>query len=407
MSLTDPIGAFCPHGFFEFAPLAKGPLTGLAFAAKDLIDVEGHVTGAGNPRWLETHAPAIRTAPCVTALLRAGARLIGKTVTDELGYSVHGDNIHYGTPKNTRAPDRVPGGSSSGSAAAVAAGLCDFALGTDTGGSIRIPASYCGIFGIRTSHGAISLQGVVPFMPSFDTLGWFARDPWIFSAVGDVLLSPKTSDRSPLTRLIVAADAMSVADQDAVTVLQRGIAALRDAFQSEQTVTLADEGLESWRLTYRTMSAPESWEIHGAWIDAHFSSLSPPIAERFTFAKSVTASAAAAARKEQVEIRGRIRSLLGSDGVLVLPSAPGAAPKLTASASEVEAFRQRIQRLTSIAGLAGLPQVGLPGLMVEGAPLGLSLMGPEGSDHWLLEVAGSFLPEGRTAAAPIAATLCQ
>jgi amidase len=406
MSVTDPIGAFCPHGLFELAPLAEGSLSGLTFAVKDLIDVEGHVTGAGNPRWLETHAPAGRTAPCVMALLRAGARMVGKTITDELAYSVHGDNIHYGTPKNTRAPDRVPGGSSSGSAAAVAGGLCDIALGTDTGGSIRIPASYCGLFGIRTSHGAISLQGVMPFMPSFDTLGWFARDPQIFAAVGDVLLPPTTGSRSPLRRLIIAADAMAVAEPEAATVLQRGIAALQGVFQSEQPVTLADEGLETWRLTYRTMSAPESWEIHGAWIDAHFSSLSPPIADRFAYAKSVTATAAAAAREQQIAIRERIRRVLGPDGVLVLPSAPGAAPKLTASAEEVEAFRQRIQRLTSIAGLAGLPQVSLPGLTVGGAPLGLSLMGPEGSDRWLLDAAGSFLSKRLTVAAPIAAPLC-
>jgi amidase len=192
--MRDIANALCPHGRFDLSPSPSGPLSQLTFAVKDLFDIEGHVTGVGNPRWLETHGPAIETAPCGRSLLAAGARMIGKTITDELAYSVHGDNVHYGTPKNFNAVDRVPGGSSSGSAAAVAADMCDFALGTDTGGSIRIPASYCGIYGIRTSHGALSLQGVWPFMPSFDTVGWFANDPRILGAVGKTLLPASNTD---------------------------------------------------------------------------------------------------------------------------------------------------------------------------------------------------------------------
>jgi amidase len=392
MNLIDPIGAFCPHGRFELDAIGEGPLSGLSFAVKDLIDVEGHVTGAGNPRWLETHTPAARTATCITALRRAGAKMIVKTITDELAYSVHGDNAHYGTPRNTRAPDRVPGGSSSGSVAAVAAGLCDFALATDTGGSIRIPAGYCGIFGIRTTHGAISLEGVWPFMPSFDTLGWFASDAKVFSAIGDVLLPTQVRTPRRLKRLMIATDATSVADEGSIAILQRGIDILRNYFASAESVVVADEGLESWRQTYRIVSAHESWKMHGQWIDEHRSGLSSTIAERFAFAKSVTDFAAIAARKKQSEIRWRVRHLLGSDGVLVLPSAPGAAPKLNATADEIEAVRQRIQRLTSIAGLAGLPQVSLPGLSIEGSPIGLSLLGPEGSDHLLLKLAEKLWP---------------
>jgi amidase len=388
MTVMDTVGAFCPHGLFELGPIGEGPLRGLTFAVKDLIDVEGHVTGAGSPRWLETHSPADHTASCVTALRRAGAKMIGKTITDELAYSVHGDNAHYGTPRNPSAPDRVPGGSSSGSCAAVAAGLCDFALATDTGGSTRIPASYCGIFGIRTTHGTIPLDGVWPFMPSFDTLGWFACDPKIFSAIGRVLLPAHTSKRQDqLKRLLIAMDAISIVDEDAFPVLQDGITLLGEAFDSVQTVVVAEEGLENWRQNYRMVSAHESWKIHGKWIDAYGSGISPVVAERFAFAKSVSDASAAAARKVQSEIRLRVQHLLGSDGVLVLPSAPGVAPKLTAGSDEVEAFRQRIQRLTSIAGLAGLPQVSLPGLMFNGAPIGLSLIGPAGSDYSLLELA--------------------
>lgn len=392
MSVIDSVGAFCPHGLFDLEPICDGSLTGLTFAVKDLIDVKGHVTGAGNPRWLETHLPSAATAPCITALRRAGGRMVGKTITDELAYSVHGDNIHYGTPKNTKAPDRVPGGSSSGSAAAVAAGLCDFALATDTGGSIRIPASYCGVFGIRTTHGAISLEGVLPFMPSFDTLGWFARDSTIFSAVGDVLLPAETNGQPDgFNRLLVAADAISLGDEGAVPVLQRGIALLSEAFESTETVVVAEEGLERWRETYRTVSAHESWKIHGQWIDAHGTGLSATVAERFAFAKSVSDASAALARREQSDIRSRIRGLIGTNAVLALPSAPGIAPKLQATAAEIEAFRRRIQRLTSIAGLAGLPQVSLPGLSLNEAPIGLSLVGPAGSDHALLKLAETFL----------------
>jgi amidase len=393
---VDTVGALCPHGRFELEGSPSGPLAGLTFAVKDLFDVAGRVTGAGNPRWLETHPPAVRTAPAVAALLAAGGRMIGKTITDELAYSLSGDNIHYGTPKNTKAPDRAPGGSSSGSAAAVAAGLCDFALGTDTGGSVRIPASYCGIFGIRTTHGAISTEGLVPLMPSFDTVGWFARDPNVFMVVGDVVLPAEPSQRRRPTRLLIGADALAIVDAAARPILQRRIDALREAFEHVQCATLAEGGdLAEWRQIFRTASAHESWRTHGAWIEAEGPALSPPIAERFAYAKGVSAAAAEAARRAQAKVRSRLRGLIESDSVLCVPSAPGPAPKLNAAGEDVEAFRQRAQRLTSIAVLAGLPEVSMPGLEVEGAPLGLSLVGPPGSDRALLELARHLSTNGQ------------
>src|SRR5260221_5355186 len=211
----DTAGAFCPHGRFALAGTATGPLAGRTFAVKDFIDIAGHVTGAGNPRWLETHAPATATAPCVKTLLEAGATMIGKTISDELAYSLNGDNFHYGTPLNAAAPDRVPGGSSSGSASAVAAGLCDFALGTDSGGSVRIPASYCGVYGIRTTQDLLALDGVVPFMPRLDVLGWFARDARLFAEVGRLLLPPAKS-LPPLHRLMRSTDAEDETDAAAL-----------------------------------------------------------------------------------------------------------------------------------------------------------------------------------------------
>ena len=311
--MHDIVNALCPHGRFELPPSASGQLSGLTFAVKDLFDVEGHVTGVGNPRWLETHRPATGTAPSVTSLLAAGARMIGKTITDELAYSVHGDNVHYGTPKNLNAVDRVPGGSSSGSASAIAAGMCDFALGTDTGGSIRVPASYCGIYGIRTTHGVISVEGVWPFMPSFDTVGWFSNDPLIFAAVGDTLLPTSSPDSFTFRRIIFPTDLASICNPNLSRQFELEAKGLSDVFERAETLALAPNGLESWRRTYRTASAYEVWPLHGPWIDIHGSSLGPVIAERFAFAKTVTKEQAECARREQQRIRSHVLGLLGTD----------------------------------------------------------------------------------------------
>ncbi len=173
--ITDTVGAWIPHGRFVVEPTASGTLSGLRFAAKDAFDVAGHSTGAGNPTWLATHPVPIQSSPVVAQLLAAGATLVGKVLTDELAYSLHGDNVHYGTPINSAALDCVPGGASH---------LVDFALGTDTGGSTRVPASYAGLWGLRTTHGLVPVQGLVPLHPSFDTVTWLAHDSATFERVG-------------------------------------------------------------------------------------------------------------------------------------------------------------------------------------------------------------------------------
>ena len=210
--MHDPLNAFCAHSTARLQGAPSEPLAGLAFAAKDLFDIAGHVTGAGNPDWLALHAPAERTAPVVEALVDAGADMVGKTHTDELSRGIFGENAHYGTPTNPNAPERVPGGSSSGSAAAVAGGLVDFALGTDTGGSVRIPASFCGIFGIRPTRGRLSLEGVVGQAPSFDTVGWFARDAHLLARIGEVLLVTDLGSAPLPRRAVIATDAFAIAE---------------------------------------------------------------------------------------------------------------------------------------------------------------------------------------------------
>src|SRR3954454_4283402 len=194
---VEQSGAFIEK--FTLPATNDGPLRGLRFAVKDLIDVAGHRTGCGNPTWLAAHPPATVSAVCVEQLLAAGAQCEGKTITDEFAFSLLGENFHYGTPLNPTAPDRVPGGSSNGSASAVACGIVDFALGTDTGGSVRVPASNCGICGWRPSHGLISVAGVMPFSPTFDTVGVFTRSAELLQRTAAVLLAtdvPTTNSKS-------------------------------------------------------------------------------------------------------------------------------------------------------------------------------------------------------------------
>jgi amidase len=386
--IDDHVGAWAPHGRFVIEGAASGPLTGLTFAAKDLFDVAGHPTGAGNPAWLATHAVPERSSPLVDALLDAGATLVGKTLTDELAYSINGDNIHYGTPKNVRAPGRVPGGSSSGSAAAVAAALCDFALGTDTGGSTRVPASYCGIWGLRTTHGLLARDGLVALNPGFDTPTWLAHEAATFLAVARVLL-PATPFR--FTRALLLEDALAQADDAFRPAAEQAFDALSEGRAAIRT-KVADDGdaLEQWRQTYITASAREAWQVHGDWIGANTPAFSAAVAARFKTASGISADAADAAIARQARIRASVRALLGEDGVAVLPSAASVAPRLDASGAEVDDVRSRTFRITCVAGLAGLPQVSVPFVSASGLPAGISLLGPAGSDLALVELAVSL-----------------
>ena len=217
--MTDDIGAFVPGPRVRIEGRAGGPLAGLTFAAKDLFDVAGVPTGGGNHDWPTGRPLPSRHSWAVQTLLDAGATLIGKTVTDEVSLGILGENAFDGTPVNVRAPGRVPGGSSSGSAAAVAAGICDTALGTDTGGSVRVPASFCGLYGIRPTHGRIDVTGMLPQAPTSDTTGWFARDAATFARVSAVMLGEAIPTALP-TRLIVAVDAFGFADADVAAALQ-------------------------------------------------------------------------------------------------------------------------------------------------------------------------------------------
>jgi amidase len=378
------IGAFVPGPPVTLQPTACGPLSGLTFAVKDLIDVAGHVTGGGNPDWLRTHAPAPRSAPAVDQLLAAGATLRGKTVTDELAFSLEGVNAHYGTPRNPVCPDRIPGGSSSGSASAVAAGLVDFALGTDTGGSVRVPAGFCGLFGFRPTHNAIPLSGVIPFAPSYDTIGWFARDMTTLASVGDVLL-PKAAP-SPIRRLVLVRDAFELADASATVALRDACATLGVSDE----VKLFDGRADHWRECYRVLQGTEIWRELGPWTAATKPRFGNNIAPRFADAASISEADVAHWTPVRAAFASRVRAMLAHGVGLAIPTAPSIALRKGASEEDIGAFYQRALALTSIAGHAGLPQITLPVGRVDGCPVGLSIVAQADCDRALLEAASAW-----------------
>ncbi len=381
----DPLNAFTEDDV-SVAGATSGPLRSLSFGAKDLYDVAGHVTHAGSPAWAATHGAATQTAPAIATLLAAGADLVAKTHTDELAWSLLGQNAHYGTPTNPRTPERVPGGSSSGSVVAVAGGLVDFAVGSDTGGSVRVPASNCGVYGLRTTHGAISLEHVVPLAPSFDTVGWFAREPETLDRVGRALLGDKPVAPA-LTSAMVASDAFELADPAVAEAVRAAISRVAGTFESVEEVSLAPAGLSPWADAWRTIQAREIWAAHGAWVEAENPEFGPGIRERFEWAKTLDSQAEQEARAVQSDACDRLLSHLVGHGTILVPAVPAIAPRLDASADELEQYRTRAMMLTCPAGLGGLPQISIPAGEIDGCPIALGVIGPRGSDLALMRVA--------------------
>lgn len=381
----DTLGAFVPGPRREHAPTGQGPLDGLRLAVKDLIDVRGEITGGGNPDWAASQTPALRHSPAVAACLAAGATLVGKTVTDELAFSLEGENAHHGTPLNPRAPHRLPGGSSSGSASAVAGGAADIALGTDTGGSVRIPASFCGLFGMRPTHGRIPLQGVLPFAPSLDTVGWFARDAAALRRVGQVLLKGSTQDDTSAPPLVMLDEAWSLADADVVDALKPVVQAWAPAHIGD----VFDAPMRDWLRAYQVLQGAEIREQLGPWITTRQPRFGPAIAPRFASALSLDEADVARWHAWRTRHTHRLHTLMAREPqVWMLPTSPLAPLRRDASGEQRGDFYQRTLALGALAGLAGLPQITLPlAALADGTPIGLSLIGAHGTDLPLLDLA--------------------
>jgi amidase len=379
--------AFVPHDIK--APIkggAVGPLAGLSAVVKDMYDIAGERMGCGNPDWLAAHKPATRNCPPVQKILDAGATITGKTICDEFFYSVTGINPHYGMPVNVRAPGRVPGGSSAGSAVACGAGLCDFALGSDTGGSVRIPASFNGIYGLRPTHGRIEHSGVADMAPSFDVPGWFAATPGVFRKVGAVLLDNRRVT-AKLERVVVLEDAFEQAEEPVADLLRTLLEFMSDDLPAMAHGKIAPESFDPWREAFRIVQAYETWQTFGDFVTRHKPKIGPGVRERIAFAATVTKAQADAGRLVHVKAREHIRQVAAPGTILALPTAPTIAPLAVTPAADLENFRMRVMRLTCTAGMAGLPQVTVPAGTINGCPIGLSFIAWAGGDEALLDLA--------------------
>jgi amidase len=393
MRLPDnPARAFLPYPAAPLEHAAAGPLADLSFAVKDLFDVAGYPTGGGNPLLLALSGIKTATAPTVQRLLDAGARFVGKTHTDELAFSMNGRNAHFGTPVNGGAPDRIPGGSSSGSAAAVSNRLCDFALGSDTGGSVRAPASHCGLFGIRPTHGRISLERCLDLAPSLDTCGFFARDAQTFGRVADVLLGADAAPLPPRVRLLRPADVWDLLEDQVAAALAPALARVETVAGAAQRCDAALDSFDKMYWSFRHLQGREAWTADGPFIERFAPPLGPGVAERFAWSKEVTDAQFDAARHFRDAYRKHLAGGLGHDGALVMPTMPDVAPLLIAEEGELDAYRNAAIRMLCLSGLAGFPQVTLPLASRHGAPLGISLLGPAGSDRSLCTLAAAIAP---------------
>ncbi|MFT4230165.1 MAG: DUF3225 domain-containing protein [Microbacterium sp.] len=378
----------------------EGPLAGLTVAVKDLFAIRGYRIGAGNPAYLDGARPEPHTAPAVSELLHGGASLRGIARTDEFAYSIAGDNVHYGTPPNGALPGALPGGSSSGPASAVATGQADIALATDTAGSIRVPASYQGLWGLRTTHGLVPRQGMLPLAQSFDTVGWLARDGETLQRVVDWSLSYSGSESTERVygesgadlpwRLLVVAEALDAAEPGTRQAFEAFLARLAACDDPPQLRRQAIGDLDEFYEPFRAVQAAEAWRNNGDWLRAHPGAVGPAVADRFRLAAEVTAAAEAAARSALPPLADRIHRLTSSD-VLVMPTVPGPAPARTARGAQVDAVRQATLRMTTPAAIAGLPALSLPLLTVPSplgpAPVGVCLVSRAGTDVALVRLA--------------------
>jgi amidase len=375
-----------------------GPLDGVTVAVKDMIGVSGHTSSFGHPRWRATHSASQETAPAIASLLAAGASVAGLAKLDQLAYSLIGNAGEGTAPVNSQYPDRFTGGSSSGPAAAVAAGLADIGLGTDTAGSIRVPAASCGLFGFRPSHGLVRTRGVLPLAPSFDVVGVLARSAaWLGPALE--VLASSAAARSPSAAGVVhvpAGDLPGVSPElsEAVQATASAIAGVWGCGVSERSLSpfVNDEVAD----VFARVQGREVWRAHGSWLTGNREFLADDVRARAQRAEVLSGADGPQRQDDERAWRRyapRLDALLPPDSIAVLPVMTGLPPLRTAGPDELLAFRAGAFRFTAPASLAGRPELVFPvHHRASGRRFGVGVLGPALGDFTLLRLASLLCP---------------
>ena len=382
--------AFMPYPDAELQSAQQGPLLGLTFTVKDMFDVKGYPTSAGSPTMLAISGIKEQTAPAVQQLLDAGASFVGKVVTDELAFSVIGDNAHFGAPINGAAPDRYAGGSSSGSASSVSCGLCDFSLGTDSGGSVRGPASQCGLFGIRPSFGRISLQGCAGLCPPYDTAGILASSFDAFEKSTRVLIGKDPLQNTNDPQLLIPEDIYQLFGPEVISQTLPSLEVAEQLWGKAKRVNAAPFDLKIVLQAYQKLQGREVWKHYGNFVEQYRPCFGPGVKERFEF--SYQMSLQDLTKEEEIcqKTVQHLQQLLEENNILILPTLPGCGLKRNCSASEMANFRSKMSASFCLGGLAGLPWITLPFASFDNAPMGVSIVSRFNSDDWLLRQSQKF-----------------
>lgn len=381
----DALGAFVRDNHIALHGSSSGPLSDLVFAVKDVFMVKGSTFGNGHPDWLRTHEPDKYTASSIITLLDHGADLVGKTVCDELCFSISGENWNYGSPLNPHDVRRFTGGSSSGSAAATAGGFIDFSTGSDCLGSVRVPAAYNGLFGMRPTYKRVKNDGEAPYCESMDVLGYVASSPEVFSRVSNVLLGPDAIETT-LDNLYIPLDCFEGLDEQVIKAMNSVISTLSTMVKTTTEFNVAEEGLEKWMDTFRIIQGYEVWESYGGWIHQVRPKLSRGPKERLAWASTI------ARHQYLTEVEHRRRTIeqfqqrFPFNGVMILPTTSSVAPLRTESLERINAHRAKSTQLLCVSPLTNTPQITLPLLEIDGVPFGVTLISREGTDSALVEL---------------------
>ncbi len=382
----DPLQSFVRENHIALEGAGEGKLENLVFAAKDVFAIKGSTFGNGHPKWLETHEPDSFTASAIVKLLSNGADLVGKTICDELCFSISGENWHYGSPLNPHDTRRYAGGSSSGTGAATGGGLVDFAIGSDCLGSVRVPASYNGVFGMRPTYERVPNDGEAPYCESMDVLGYVAKEADVFLKVSEVLLG-EDEDKAEFNHVYIARDCFGTVDREVKDALLPVVARIGEYVGLVKEVDVAPEGLDDWVDVFRYVQGYEVWQSYGGWINKYRPFINRGPKERLEWASQISTLEYLEAKAKREDLIDYFEGFLSPDTILVLPTAASSAPLKTASLEEINRTRSQSSNLLCISPLTGTPQITMPLTKLDGMPLGLSLIGAKGTDLELVRFA--------------------